>query len=254
METWRLLLTDSKDSFTNMAIDEAVLQLVAQGKSENTIRFYSWLPPAVSIGYFQSIEEEVDLESCKRNKVDVVRRITGGGAVFHDYEGEITYSVVVPEEHEKIPKAILDSYAVLCKGLVEGFKIIGLSAEFKPINDIVVNGKKISGSAHTRKLNTILQHGTILCEVNPKLMFSLLKVTDEKIRDKLIKSAEERVTSIKKELGKVDKNKVIDAMIKGFESALGIELEEGFLSKEELELASKLRNEKYGTKEWNFKR
>ncbi|MEW6070324.1 MAG: lipoate--protein ligase family protein, partial [Candidatus Thermoplasmatota archaeon] len=79
MEVWRLLLTGYKDAFTNMAIDEAILQLVAKGKSENTIRFFSWLPSAVSIGYFQSINEKVDLESCRKNKVDVVRRITGGG-------------------------------------------------------------------------------------------------------------------------------------------------------------------------------
>ncbi|MDI6855529.1 MAG: biotin/lipoate A/B protein ligase family protein [Candidatus Thermoplasmatota archaeon] len=254
MEVWRLLLTGSKDAFTNMAIEEAVLLEIAAGKSKPTVRFFTWLPSAVSIGYFQGINEEVDLEACKLSKVDVVRRITGGGAVYHDTEGEITYSVSVPESNAKIPKNILDSYAVLCKGLVEGFKILGLNAEFKPVNDILVSGKKISGSAHTRKLNTILQHGTILCDVNPKLMFSLLKVPDEKMRDKLIRSAEERVTSIKRELGEADRNKVVNAMIKGFENALDIELEEGFLTKDELELATKLRDEKYGTKEWNFKR
>jgi lipoate-protein ligase A len=254
MEEWRLLLTDAKDAFTNMAIDEAVLRQVAEKKSKNTVRFFQWIPSTVSIGYFQGINQEVDLGVCKEKNVDVVRRITGGGAVFHDYNGEITYSVAVSEAHPKVPKNIIDSYHVLCGGLVNGFKILGLNAEFKPINDIVVNNKKISGSAHTRRFGGVLQHGTILYDVNLNLMFSLLKVSDEKIRDKMIKNVEERVTSIKKEKGNVDKKKVIDAMTKGFEKALDIKLVKGELSQEELMVAEELKVNKYGTKEWNFKR
>ncbi|CAD6492140.1 MAG: Lipoate-protein ligase A subunit 1 [Candidatus Argoarchaeum ethanivorans] len=254
MEEWRLLLTGAKDAFTNMAIDESVLRSLVNENSKNTIRLYQWVSSTVSIGYFQGIEEEVDLRTCKEKKVDVVRRITGGGAVFHDYNGEITYSVAVNESHPKMPKDIIKSSRVLCSGLVNGFKILGLNAEFIPINDIVVNNKKISGSAHTRRFGGILQHGTILYDVNPKLMFSLLKVPNEKIRDKMIKNVEERVTSIKKEKGNIDKEDVIDAMIKGFESALDIKLVKGELTQEELRVAEELRSDKYGTKEWNFKR
>jgi len=254
MEEWRLLLTGAKDAFTNMAIDEAVLRSVVKGESKNTVRFFQWVPSTVSIGYFQGINQEVDFSVCKNKGVDVVRRITGGGAVFHDYNGEITYSVAVNESHPKIPKNIIDSYHVLCGGLINGFKLLGLNAEFKPINDIVVNSKKISGSAHTRRFGGVLQHGTILYDVNINLMFSLLKVSDEKIRDKMIKSVEERVTSIKKEKGNADKKNVVDAMIKGFESALNIKLVEGKLSREELRTTEELKVNKYGTKEWNFKR
>ncbi len=254
MEEWRLLLTGAKDAFTNMAVDESVLRQVAEKKSKNTVRFFQWVPSTVSIGYFQGIEEEVDLRTCKEKDVDVVRRITGGGAVFHDYNGEITYSVAVNESHPAMPKNIIESYHVLCGGLVNGFKNLGLNAEFKPVNDIVVNNKKISGSAHTRRFGGILQHGTILMDVNLKLMFSLLKVPNEKIRDKMIKNVEERVTSIKKESGNFDKENVMAAMVKGFESALDIKLVKGELSQEELRVAEQLRDDKYGTKEWNFKR
>lgn len=250
MEKWRLLLRGSRNAFSNMALDEAIMRILPQ----NTISFYGWEPSAISIGYFQSMEEEVDTEACRRYGIDCVRRVTGGGAVYHDSQGEITYSIIVPEEHEKIPHSILESYNVLCGGIVNGLRTLGLNAEFKPVNDIVVNGKKISGNAHTRRNKRILQHGTILCDVNPKLMFSVLKVPDEKIRDKMIKTVEERVTSIKKELGDVDKNKVVDALITGFENVLGVELVKGNITKEELLLAEELKECKYGTKEWNFKR
>lgn len=252
VEAWRLLLTGANDAFTNMAMDEAVLRNMDESRS--TIRFYRWRPSAVSIGYFQGMHEEVDVAACRSRGIDVIRRITGGGAVYHDYEGEITYSIVAKEAHPKIPKGIPESYGVLCAGLVEGLRAVGLDARFNPINDIIVDGKKISGNAHTRRFNCILQHGTILCDVNPRLMFSLLKVPDEKIKDKLIKHVEERVTSIKKELGVVERDKVVNALHKGFEDTLDIELVKGELIAQELQTMNELREGKYATEDWNFKR
>ncbi len=259
-ETWRLLRTGDADAFTNMATDEAVLRCVTAGQSPNTIRFYGWLPSAVSIGYFQGIEQEVDLTVCREKGIDVIRRLTGGGAVFHDHDGEITYSLIAPEDHPKIPRKILDSYALLCGGLVAGFKRLGLDAEFKPINDILVNGRKISGNAQTRRFGGVLQHGTLLCDVNPRLMFTLLKVPNEKIRDKLIQGVEERVTSIRGEMGWSEaamarsKDGVIEAMVAGFEKVLDIQLMPGTLSEEELRLADKVKVERYATPAWNHKR
>ncbi len=253
-QTWRLLRHGARRAYENMAIDEAVLRHVAEGASPPTLRFYRWQPSAVSIGYFQGIEQEVDLAACEERGVDVIRRLTGGGAVYHDYDGEITYSLTLPDDYPGIPRNVLDSYAVLCAGLVEGLRALGMDAEFKPINDIIVKDKKISGNAQTRRFRGILQHGTLLCEVDPHLMFTLLKVPNEKIRDKLIAGVEERVTSIKREMGEVDRDRVTEAMIAGFVETLGIALEPGELTDEEMSLAEELRRERYESDTWTFKR
>ncbi len=252
--TWRLLVHGDASAFDNMATDEAILRHVVEGKSPCTLRFYGWTPSAVSLGYFQSVEQEVDEATCHAQSVDVVRRLTGGGAVYHDQAGEITYSLTLPESYPAMPRKVLDSYAVLCRGLVLGFARLGLSAEFKPINDILVNGRKISGNAQTRRFGGILQHGTLLCDVNPTVMFSLLKVPNEKLRDKLIAGVAERVTSIRRELGAVDKAVVVQAMIAGFAEALDIALTPGELSASEQPLAAQLKEERYGNREWIYKR
>jgi lipoate-protein ligase A len=235
-----------------MAIDEALLKLNAENKSPNTIRFWRWQPSTVSIGCFQSIEREVDLGVAKRYGVDVVRRITGGGAVFHDHDGEITYSVVCKQGD--VPDDIIESYKLICGGLVRGFENLGLRAEFKPVNDVQVNGKKISGSAQTRRWGSMLQHGTVLISPDVRQMFELLKVSPEKISDKFIASVYERVTTIEREIGrKPTFEEVREAILTGFEDSLNVKLHEGELTIEELELAKKLRP-KYASDEWLRKR
>jgi len=253
-EEWRLLDTGARDAYYNMALDEAVAISRSRGLVGNTIRFFRWKPSAVSIGYFQSMEEEVDIAECRARGVDYVRRITGGGAVYHDYEGELTYSIIVDEKHRMVPKDILKSYEVLCSGLVVGLKLLGIPADFHPINDIIVGGRKISGNAQTRRMGVVHQHGTILRSVNPALMFRLLKVPSEKIRDKMIKNVEERVTSINRYLGReVSIEELKESIKRGFEKALNIKLVEGEVTEHEEELASELRK-KYASDEWNFKR
>jgi len=235
-----------------MAIDEALLKLNAEGKAPNTVRFWRWFPSSVSLGCFQSIEREVDLEVAKRYDVDVVRRITGGGAVFHDYEGELTYSVVCKQGD--VPDDIIESYKLICGGLVRGFERLGLQAEFKPVNDVQVNGKKISGSAQTRQYGSVLQHGTVLISPDVRKMFELLKVSPEKISDKFIASVYERVTTVERELGqKPTFEEVRDAMRVGFEEVLGVEVTESALTNEELNLAGELEP-KYASEQWLKKR
>lgn len=252
VDEWRLLPLRVDDAFTSMAIDEALLRLNAEGKSPNTIRFWRWLPSTVSIGCFQSLEREVDLEVAKRCGVDVVRRITGGGAVFHDHDGELTYGFVCRQDD--VPDDIIESYRLICGGLVGGFERLGMRAEFKPVNDVQVNGKKISGSAQTRRWGSVLQHGTILIAPDIRRMFELLKVSPEKISDKFIASVYERVTSIARELGrKPSFEEVRLAMSEGFTNALGAELIEGELTRRELELANELRP-KFESGEWLRKR
>ena len=131
----RILFTGLNSAFFNMGLDEAILESVAAGSCPPTLRFYGWTPSAISLGYFQGIHEEVDTQACREKGVDIVRRITGGGAVFHDTE--VTYSIVIPEGHRLAPDSITDSYAILCAGIVEGLAILGVGSEFVPINDIV---------------------------------------------------------------------------------------------------------------------
>ena len=252
-EQWRLLQTGLNNAYANMAIDRAILVANSKGVVPPTVRFYGWVPSAISIGYFQSLTEEIDLEACKKLGVDYVRRITGGGAVFHDKE--VTCSMVISESHPEVPTNILKSYGRICGAVIKGLYHLGIESQYAPINDIITNGKKISGNAQTRKLGTVLQHGTIILDVDVDTMFSVLKVPNEKIKDKLITDVKQRVTSIKHCMGKeMSFSEVSLAMKHGFEEEFKIELVEGELCKEEHELAMKFEKECFSAKSWNQRR
>jgi lipoate---protein ligase len=245
---WRVVPLAEQDAFMNMAIDESVSESIAGGQVA-TIRFYRWKPSAVSIGCFQSMRDEVDVEKCKSLGVDVIRRRTGGGAVYHDNKGEITYSVIVPEKLLNL--GITESYHVICGWIVDSLAGLGIKSEFKPINDIIAGGKKISGNAQTRRNGVVLQHGTILYDVDVDTMFSLLKVPDEKIRDKMIAAVKERVTRVL-DFTDVSQEQVYEALVKGFTE--GKEWEFGSLTYEEKKRAEELVEKRYKTEGWNFKR
>ncbi len=251
-EKWRLLQTGYQSAYKNMAIDQAVMFNHSKKLVPPTVRFYGWEPSAISIGYFQSLEDEVELETCNKLNIDYVRRITGGGAVFH--ENELTYSIVISESNPSVPKNILDSYRRISGAIIKGLGNLGIESSYAPINDILSHGKKISGNAQTRKIKTVLQHGTVLMDVNPDRMFSVLKVSNEKIRDKLISNVKERVTSIKDILGKdISFNEIADSMKKGFEEEFNIFLYEGELTENELELTKKFEKERFSSYNWNHR-
>lgn len=262
MSEWRVIGLETRDAFTNMALDEACSEAVAAREVLPTIRFYRWQPSAVSIGYFQSLEDEVAVDKCKEAGVDFVRRRTGGGAVFHDYEGEITYSVIAPEA--LFPKGVTESYHIICGWILDSLKLLGVKAEFKPINDIIlaadavgpdgspVGDKKISGNAQTRRGGILLQHGTILYTVDVRKMFSLLKVGQEKIADKMIAAVEERVTSLQKLKPGLDMQTVYEALLKGFTADKDFKMGEWTLA--ELQRAQELAEKRYSTKDWNYLR
>jgi len=243
-----------EDAPTQMAIDEAIAMNRLVEDNPNTIRLYRWRPSAVSIGYFQSLEKEVNLETCRELGVDVIRRITGGGAVFHDYDGEITYSLVAPETDPKMPRDILASYQVICGAIIDGLKKLGVDAEFKPINDIAAGGKKISGNAQTRRHGVVLQHGTVLVDSDIPTMFRVLRVSDAKISDKMIKAVEERVTNVRRYLGKkVSFKEARDALVSGFEAVFDVHLEPGRLTRGEERTVEELKA-KYMSAEWVHQR
>ena len=252
-EEWRLLLTGEHNAAKNMAIDRAILVAHSKGHVPPTVRFYSWNPPAISIGYFQRLHEELDIEACKKHGVEYVRRITGGGAVFHEHE--LTYSMVIDEKHPKIAKNILESYGSICGAVIKGLSYLDIEGTYAPINDILVNGKKISGNAQTRKLKTVLQHGTIIMDVDVEKMFSLLKVPNEKIKDKLISDVKQRVTSLRHQMEDIISfDAVAESMKKGFEDAFDVNLQLGQLTNEEQELTDEFIETCFGTREWNHQR
>ncbi len=243
---WRVITASKNDAFMNMAVDEAICNYVRDG-GEPTIRFYMWNPSAVSIGYFQSVMDEVDVEFCNKNGISVVRRRTGGGAVYHDSHGEITYSVIAPQD--MFPESILQSYKMICSWIVDGLESIGINSSFKPINDIIINEKKISGSAQTRKEGVLLQHGTVLYSLNLDTMFRCLKVSDEKIRDKMINSARQRVTCVN-DYCDIPIQKLHNSLLNSF--CYGKEWRFGELTEKELADANFLAKNKYKTHQWNF--
>jgi lipoate-protein ligase A len=253
-ETWRLIDMRIEDAPTQMAIDEAIAYARIRDETPNTIRLYRWNPSAVSIGYFQSIEKEVNLDVCKEQGVDVIRRITGGGAVFHDYNGEITYSLVAPNDDPKIPADIMESYRLICGAIVKGLVTIGVESEFKPINDIIAGGRKISGNAQTRRHGVVLQHGTVLVDSDIRKMFQVLRISDAKISDKMIEAVEDRVTNIRRYLDRdVSFDEMRAALITGFEETFNVELVAGELTDYENELVDEYRK-RYSSREWVYKR
>ncbi|MHA1939300.1 MAG: lipoate--protein ligase family protein, partial [Candidatus Thorarchaeota archaeon] len=231
MEEVRFLDLDTNDAYLNMAIDESIMLEMKGGHVPPTLRLYRWNPSTVSIGTFQGMTEEVDLDFCRSRDIDYIRRITGGGAVYHDYEGEITYSIILPKGHRLAPDDILDSYRLLCGGVVKGLEHLGIDAEFKPINDVIAGGKKVSGNAQTRRHSCVLQHGTTLLDLDVETMFSVLKVPQEKISDKMIEDVKERVTSVRELLDReVSFDELREALEVGFAKALGVELIRGNLT------------------------
>jgi len=187
---WRFLDTGPNLAAYNMAIDEELLARAQAGEKIPALRFYTWDPPAVSIGRFQKIETAVDAAACKLLGFDIVRRVTGGRAVLH--RRELTYSVIARSDNPLFPPEVLGTYKIIASGLLAGLRNLGVDAEMvsrggrhaslvrKDAKDpacfsspswyeIVVQGKKIIGSAQRRLSGAFLQHGSILIDHDPAL-------------------------------------------------------------------------------------
>ena len=256
MDTWRLLPLQTNNASMNMAVDEAILTARIAGQVPNTLRFYRWQPSAVSVGKNQNPENEVYLDACKRLGVDVVRRISGGGTVYHDFEGEVTYGVIA--KTTDIGTAdITTVYAKIYEAIKDALRLLGITADFssgdaKNCPNMTVNGKKISGSSQTITHGVVLQHGTVLRSVDLPKMFQLLKLKNATC-SQAADIGKRKITSIQNELGHaVMPETVANAFAQGFKAMLKIQLEPGELTAYEVELADKLCKEKYATEEWNF--
>jgi lipoyltransferase/lipoate-protein ligase len=257
MQIWRLLLLETRDAAMNMAVDEAILTARTIDRVPNTLRLYRWKPSAVSIGKNQNPEVEVQLENSRRLGVDAVRRISGGGTVYHDERDEVTYSLVSKTGDLGV-KDIAAVYQKVYAGVRDALRLLGITADFnegdaKNCPNLTVKGRKISGSSQANKRDTVLQHGTLLLDVDLEKMFTLLRVPWAKTTMEVVAVAKKRITSLKGELGHgVSAETAANALASGFKNALGVQMEAGSLSEFEVELAKKLRRDKYATDDWNF--
>ena len=255
MDSWRLIDLETYDGFMNMAIDEAILEARIEDKIPNTFRLYRWKPSCASIGRNQSMQQEVDIEACKKLGVDYVRRITGGGAVFHDYMGEITYSIVAKKEN-LLPVDIDETFRILCKGIIIALGDFGLNAQHGVFHcpSIFVGDRKISGSAQTIKKGVVLQHGTVLLHYDPELMYNILKVKVPGYKSKVVSSVYQKVTTLEQEVKRsYDFEMVKNALIEGYKKGLNTSFDLETLTEHESRMAQQLVIEKYKTDEWNFK-
>jgi lipoate-protein ligase A len=240
----------------NMAIDEAILNGLIIGNVPNTLRFYRWKPSAVSIGKNQSPNNQVHIDSCKRQGVDIVRRISGGGTVYHDFEGEVTYSLAA-KTSDFGTGDITSVYSKIYSAITDALRLLGVSADFsggdaKNCPNLTVNGKKISGSSQIITHGAVLQHGTLLRSVDLPKMFTLLKLNEVSCTQ-AAEIAKRKITSIQDELGhNVAPETIANALAQGFRAILKIQLEEGELTPSEVENANKLYKEKYSNEKWNF--
>ncbi|MET1014483.1 MAG: lipoate--protein ligase family protein, partial [Paenisporosarcina sp.] len=183
--TWYFINSGACTPSFNMALDEALLDWHSAGEIPPVVRFYEWNPATLSIGYFQNVEKEIDLEQVAAHNLGFVRRPTGGRGVLHEHE--LTYSIIVSEEYPDMPVTVTEAYRVLSEGLLIGFQKLGLNAYFSVPDtedkknalknpksavcfdapswyELVVEGKKVAGSAQTRQKGVILQHGAILLD------------------------------------------------------------------------------------------
>jgi lipoyl(octanoyl) transferase len=275
-EVWRFIDSGECSPSFNMALDEALLDWHSEGKIPPTIRFYGWNPATLSIGYFQKVEKEIELDAVKAHNLGFVRRPTGGRGVLHEHE--LTYSVIVSEEHPEMPKTVTEAYRVISEGILRGFQSLGLEAYFavprtaeekealkSPRSavcfdapswyELVVEGRKVAGSAQTRQKGVILQHGSILLDLDEDKLFSLFKYPSERVKERMQKAFKEKAVAI----NEISSRRIMieeakEAFKKGFEDGLNIELEPYTLSETELEYVHQLAKTRYESDEWNFKR
>ena len=250
-----------------MAVDEAILEAVEEGKSPTTLRLYGWEPACLSIGYAQSYND-VEEERVAERGWDVVRRLTGGRAILHG--DELTYAIIAPLDDPRLSGDITQSYGRLSKALLHGLRILGLKVEAEskgvnsnsninePIcfevpsnNEIVADGKKLIGSAQARRKKAVLQHGTLpLFGDLTRITDALRYESDERRNADGIKLLG-RATTVEAVVGRrVEWEEAANAIAAGFEEALNITLEPGELSQKEVERAKELVSEKYGNIDW----
>jgi len=251
------MITEPCDGATNMAVDEALWRGRHAGTSPPTLRFFGWDPPTVSLGYGQPLDRHVDVSTCRRLGVGVVRRPTGGSALYHDGpERELTYSVAATAEDLGVSTDLLATYHWIGRALVRGLAALGAAAALVPVArgegptpafcfartgawEIEVDGRKLVGSAQRRKGTAFLQHGAVLLDADADRLRELFPTT----RDPLA-----TLTTLRRATGRRHRfDDVAEALRAAFEAEHGLTLAPAGLTEAESAHVERLVRERYGS-------
>ncbi|HEY8445810.1 MAG TPA: biotin/lipoate A/B protein ligase family protein [Thermomicrobiales bacterium] len=245
---WRLIPAAPTPPLLNMALDEVLTLRVGRGERPPTLRIWGWDSRCVVLGRFQSVRNEVDEEAARRHGVQIVRRISGGGAMFIEPEGAITYSIYAPEEMVR-GMDFPESYAFFDAWVVKALRDLGVDAWYAPLNDITSSGGKIGGAAQARRGGAVLHHTTMAYQMNIPLMLEVLRIGKEKLSDKGIASAEKRVGPLRQQTD-LPRDTIIEHLVGFFRSRFG--LMNDAIAEDELAEAEALVKSRFGTPEWIY--
>ncbi len=241
---------EPEDPYFNMAVEEAIPRARGCGVVPDTLRIWRNMN-AIIIGYFQRAEEEVNLDVAASIGAAVVRRFTGGGAVYHDL-GNLNYALSLASTGKRVSLDLV--FKELTKGPVDALRSLGFSADVQNVNDIIVSGRKVSGTAATISWGATFFHGAMLISTDLGRLASVLRVSPRKLIDKGVSSVKYRVTNLN-DIRPVSPDEVVAALAESFTRLTGHErYQVGLLTPEELEIAQALYNEKYSKREWNYER
>ena len=246
---WQLIHERPQSPALHMALDQVLTEQVAAGRRPPTLRVWEWDSPAVIIGSFQSLRNEVDPEGAARHGVTVVRRISGGGAMFVEAENTITYSLSVPSSLVS-GLSFAESYAYLDDWVLGALGDMGIKAWYQPLNDITSKDGKIAGAAQKRLAGgegAVLHHVTMSYDIDADKMLDVLRIGKEKMSDKGTRSAKKRVDPLRRQTG-LPRHEVIDRMIGSFRARYG--LAEGQVTPEEAARAEELALTRFSNEEW----
>jgi lipoate-protein ligase A len=244
---WQLIHGTAYSPLMQMALDQVLAEEVGAGRREPTLRLWEWDAPAVVIGSFQSVKNEVDLVNADKHGFSVVRRISGGGAMFMEAGTAITYSIYAPSELVE-GMTFADSYAYLDEWVIVALKSLGIDASYQPLNDITSPTGKIGGAAQKRLgTGAVLHHVTMSYDMDGDKMVQVLRIGREKMSDKGTKSAAKRVDPLRSQTG-LSRSAIIDKMVATFTGLYGST--PSIVTPDELEKASLLVVEKFGTDDW----
>jgi lipoate-protein ligase A len=250
MTTWRRVDVEWPERpHFNLAYEEALALAVARGKVPPTLRFWR-NDRTIVLGRHQCADLEVNFDACVERRVKVVRRFSGGGAVYHD-QGNLNYTLVLPQGARSEFRDRHRSFALAAEAVVAGLRHLGVDARFVPVNDISVGDRKISGLAGTLTREALLYHGCLLVSSDLSVLGEVLNVAREKLESRAVRSVRKRVTTLDELLGRrVAMDEVKDAIALGVGDTLGVSVEPGEPLDWELDKAEILWKTKYTTDAW----
>lgn len=217
---FRVIDTALRDGRRNVAFDQAMIEAHKQGEISNSIRFIQF-PPTVLIGRHQVLNHEIEVDYCRENNIGIARRITGGGAIYFD-EGQLGWSLVFKRSDLAV-HSLEDITKAICEAAASGLRELGVNAQYRPRNDIEVDGRKISGTGGFFDGDTMFYQGTVLIDMDPSVMVAALRIPAQKLAKKDLSCGLQRVTTLKALLGTAPAlDQVKRALLDGFSKRLGI--------------------------------